>query len=106
MWQRVKGKYHFLVNVDLMEDGRTAQTFCRDMVEVKRKNQVPYAMNDRCGYCSGVSHLINTSVADAMIYLKGERNLKVIRRAIELTKSVTLVKALKAKIRKLEKVSA
>ena len=105
MWQKVKGKYHLLLSpayrIDDIADGRFLQTACQNQVQVRKKNQVSYPLKDKCGICSGVSHLVNTSVDEAKrIYLKKETRLVVLYRALELTSSKTLKTAIAARIRK------
>jgi len=111
MWQKVKGKYHLLLSfahrVETIEDGRFLQTACQEQVQVRKKNQVPYPLENKCGICSGVSHLINTSVDEAKrYYLKRESRLVVLYRAHELTTSKTLRKAIEARIRKVAGVES
>lgn len=106
MWQKYKGKYHFLMNAQGAQDGLFRQTYCQDMVQIRKKNQVPYPRDHKCGTCSGVSSLINTSVEEARKYsLPRESRLVVLYRALELTTSRTLKAAIERRIRKVAEVS-
>lgn len=107
MWQKWKGKYHFLITVrGVAKEGQFLQTYCQELVQVRKKNQVPYPLERKCGNCSGVSALINTSVEEAKRYsLPRESRLVVLYRALELTQSVTLKKAIESRIRKVAGVS-
>ena len=109
MWQKVDGKYHWLLRADQMEDGQMAQTYCEEIVRVQHKNQVDYVTNrdDRCGFCDGVAEIIHTAAYEAIQYgVKRETRVDVLRRAIQFTSSVTLTKAINTKIRKLEKAAS
>ena len=109
MWQKHKGSYHLLLNnAETMEDGRFAQTACIELLQVRHKDQVPYVIYDqkKCIVCNGVWHIVFTSVQDARTSLKNQDNIKVLRRAADLTRSITLKMALEAKVRKLEKAKA
>lgn len=103
MWQKYKGKFHFLLNADRMEDGRTAQSACQELIEVARKNQTTYPMDNKCGKCSRIAVLINSSIEDSKDDLRREKDMYILRRAFELTQSVTMRKMIRAQIRKLEK---
>ena len=106
MWQKRvdEEEYHLLWSYDADLNGQAVNTACGDLVVVNLKEQVshPYLVKG-CAVCVGVWHLVCTSVQDARGELKHTNNLKVLRRAMELTKSVTLAKALGARIRKIEK---
>ena len=106
MWQKHKGRYHFILNHQTdKEDGRIIVIACNDMISSKKKNQVSYLMNmaDSCDICACVWRLVYTSVSDAKNNLKDMNNLRGLRRALELSKSVTLNKAIEIRIRKIEK---
>jgi|SRR5690349_11401338 len=105
MWQKVKGKYHLLLapafRIEDIADGRFLQTACQELVQVRKKHQVSYPRERKCGICSGVSALIHTSVEEARRYsLPKESRLVVLYRALELTNSKTLKAAIEARIRK------
>lgn len=101
MWQKVKGKYHSLMNASGLPDGRFVQTLCQNQVQVRKKNQVPYPLDHKCGICSGVSVIVYTSVEEARKYsLPHEARLVVLYRAAEITRSKTLKLAIERRIRK------
>lgn len=109
MWQKEKGAYHLLIvgygRVEDVKDGRFLQAACRRQVQMRRSRQkiYPHPNDRKCGICSGVSELIHTSVEEAIRYsLKRESRLPVLKRALDLTRSATLQKAIGAKIRKVE----
>lgn len=111
MWQKVKGKYHLLLSpawrIEDTADGRTLQTACEKLVQVRKKNQVLYPSDHRCGVCDGVASLVHTSVEEARRYsLPRETRLVVLYRARELTKSKTLKTAIDRRIRKVADADA
>ena len=105
MWQKNKSKYHLILfhQID-KEDGRFIALACNDLIQSKKKNQISYPMNVvTCEVCTCVWHLVYTSVSDAKNNLKNMNNLRALRRALELSRSVTLNKAIEVRIRKIEK---
>jgi hypothetical protein len=105
MWQKVNGKYHLLMHMDQdVADGCFRECACGRQVQVRRKNQDPYVHygGKKCEICSGVWHINFTSVDDAKGSIRIQRNLKVLRRALELADRVTLTRALESRIRQLE----
>lgn len=107
MWQKVDGKYHWVLITGrrLVLDGQQAMTYCNEAVIVHPADQVPYVTEDRCEFCNGVAKIIHTAAYEAIQYsVKRETRVDVLRRALDFTSSVTLRKAIKAKLRKLEKV--
>ena len=105
MWQKDKGEYHLLLNYSSeTQDGSFRATACEGLIQSKKKNQSLFPLHgEGCVICEGVWRLVFTSVDDAKTTLKHTENLTVMRRALELTKSVTLKKAIEARVRKLEK---
>lgn len=109
MWQKVDGKYHWVLSADrlLVEDGQQAMTCCKQAVTVQRADQVPYVREGRCEFCDGVTSIIHTAAYEAINYsVKAETRVDVLLRALDFTSSVTLKKAIERKIRKLEKVQS
>jgi len=109
MWQKVSGKYHWVLGGDQLQalEGWQAMTYCQKAVVVQQENQVPYVteMEDRCEFCDGVSNIIHTAAYEAIRYsVKNETRVDVLRRSLEFTSSVTLIKAIEQRIRKLSKV--
>jgi hypothetical protein len=101
MWQKHRGKYHLLLgmNVPSVREGRFLGTACQEQIQVRKKNQVQYPLERKCAICSGVSHLVYTSVDEARrFYLPKETRLVVLYRALELTQSKTLKAAIEARI--------
>ncbi len=107
-WQKAKGKFHYLPYDDgIVEEGRFLSAGCSVLMQVSRRSQVIYPeMSNRCEECVDVWRLIATSVDDAKITLKSETRLIVLEQAAKFTKSITLRKAIEARIRKLEKAGA
>lgn len=105
MWQKNKGKYHLLLNYsNETHDGSYRQVACGDLLRSKKKNQSVFLpLGEDCVICKGVWHLAFTSTADAMTTLRNETNIKVLNQAAIITKSTTLLKAIHARIRKIEK---
>lgn len=105
MWQKNKSKYHLLLNYsNETRDGSFCQVACGDQLQSKKKKQSVFLpRGEECPICKGVWHLAFTSTADAMITLKNETNIKVLNQAAIITKSTTLLKAINARIRKIEK---
>lgn len=105
MWQKDKGKYHLLLNFsDGVMEGGFLQTACEDMLQVRRRNQAMFHQLDSvCEVCNGVWHICYTSVDDAKQTLKNTSNLTVLRRATDIAKQATLIKAIEVRIRKVEK---
>ncbi|MBI5964909.1 MAG: hypothetical protein HY863_15630 [Chloroflexi bacterium] len=107
MWQK-KNKddeeYHLLWDIDADLNGHEVKTACDESIVVNLKDQRsnPYFVPG-CALCVPIWHLTCTSVHDAIGKLKHIDNLKVLRRAQELTKSVSLKKAFGARIRKIER---
>jgi hypothetical protein len=102
MWQKYNGEFHLLLgDVEHAPDGSFLQTACQEQIRKKsaRQKVFPSPQERRCGTCSGVSSLINTSVDDAKISLKQETRLVVLYRAVELTTSKTLKQAIESRIR-------
>jgi hypothetical protein len=111
MWQKVNGKYHLLLSavpIEDVSDGRFMQSACGSQVQVRRKNQISHVSygGKRCEICNGVWFINFTSVDDARQSIKGQTNLKVLRRALELSDRVTLTRALASRISMLEKEKA
>lgn len=108
MWQKVDGKYHWVLSADqnIALDGFQAMTFCRKTVIIQRENQVPYyAGADCCEFCDGVANIIHTAAYEAIEYsVPKETRVDVLKRALQFTSSVTLKNAIERRIRKLEKV--
>ncbi len=103
MWQRVNRRWHlFVIDVSRIPDGQFAATACSNPIQVRRRNQSVFPSEKRCNFCSRVSQLINSSIDNARYFLPKEKDLAVLRRALELTQSSTLVKMLDARIRRLE----
>jgi hypothetical protein len=107
MWQKEKGKYHLLLNFsESVIDGRFLQTACNDLLQVQRNKQAEWVSDGRCIICEGVWRLICTSVDDAKQTLKDTDDLRVLQRALNLSKSVTLIKAIQARMNRLEREKA
>ncbi len=105
MWQKNKGKFHLILNHQIdKEDGRFIAIACNDLIQSKKKNQISYPMSVvTCEICTCVWRTVYTSVSDAKNNLKDINNLRALRRALELSRSVTLTKAIEVRIRKIEK---
>jgi Zn-finger nucleic acid-binding protein len=104
IWQKHKNNYHLLRPVsDGLQDGAYVKTVCNVQIVVKRKDQLVIVTDDMCPICNGVWHLVYTSVADAMQSVRRETNQKVLDCAAIATSSSTLLKAINARIRKLQK---
>jgi hypothetical protein len=108
MWQRKRGseEYHLLWDINADLNGKEVQTACGELVVVNINDQMinPYLVPG-CALCVPIWHLVSTSVHDALGELKHVDNLKVLQRAQELTKSVSLRKAFGARVRKLERAT-
>lgn len=105
MWQKDGRKFHLLLNYssDTM-DGLYRPIACDDSIQFRRSKQDLFAPHEKCcPICWGIYRLTCTSVDDAKKSLTHETSLAVLHRASYLTKSVTLRKAIDARIRKLEK---
>lgn len=106
MWQKDKGKFHLLLNYssDATQEGLFRQTACNNSFQFRRAKQDLFAPHEQCcKICWGVYRLICTSVDDAKKSLAFETDLKVLNRSLELTRSITLRKAIVSRIRKMEK---
>lgn len=109
MWQKSKKKLHLILNHQIdKEDGRFIAIACNDLIPSRKKNQISYPMNvaDCCEVCAYVWRLVYTSTSDAKNNLKTMNNLRALRRALELSKSVTLNKMIEIRIRQIEKAAA
>ena len=106
MWQRKSGseEYHLLWDINADLNGKEVQTACGESVVVNLQEQVisPYLVPG-CAVCVPIWHLVFSSVHDALNELKHVDNLKVLQRAQDLTKAVSLRKAFGSRIRKIEK---
>lgn len=107
MWQKHKGKFHLILNHQIdKEDGRFIAIACNDLIQNKKKNQISYPMSVvTCEICDCVWRLVYTSVSDAKNSLKNMNNLRALRRALGLSRSVTLDKAIEIRIRQIEKTA-
>lgn len=105
MWQKNKSKHHLLLNYSNETcDGSFRQTACGDQIRSKKKNQSAYPpLAQDCEICSEVWHIAFTSVSEAISKLKNTTNVKVLDQVAILTNSTTLLKAIHARMRKLEK---
>lgn len=106
MWQKYKGKYHLILNHQIdKEDGRMIVIACDDVISSKKKNQTAYPLDIRtcCEVCAYVWRLVYTSTSDAKNNIKDMSNLRALRRALYLSRSVTLNKMIDVRIRKIEK---
>jgi hypothetical protein len=105
MWQKENGKYHMLVNYDQSEgdDGRCLGTFCGRTLRVNEKTVEAFVMDRRCKICEGVWRLVCTSVDDAKCTLRSENDHDILYWAEIHAKQATLKKAIRARIKKLEK---
>ena len=106
MWQKYKGKYHLILHHQIdKEDGRFIAIACDDLINSRRKNQTAYPLDIRtcCETCACVWRLVYTSTSDAKNNIKDMSNLRALRRALYLSRSVTLNKMIDKRIRKIEK---
>jgi hypothetical protein len=106
MWQKKNNddeEYHLLFHIDADLNGHEVPTACGETITVDVANQKIIFLVPGCAVCVSVWHLVCASVAEGVSSLPHIDNLIVLRRSYELTKSVTLARAILARIRKLEK---
>lgn len=109
MWQRIKKddeQWHFIKNTQADLNGYVCETACGEKIvlDIAAARTDPYLVPG-CKYCVPIWHLVCTSVDEARAQLKNVFDMRVLTRAALLIDSVTLLRAIDARIRKLEKLA-